>query len=84
MTFNGIFSQPARFVKGFWKPAHDYVLPKDPQMKLRYLEYIANLTLGMEKTSLPVIVPHGPNYRRYSVVRKSIRKPDIRFEEGLQ
>ncbi|KOB74001.1 Uncharacterized protein OBRU01_09668 [Operophtera brumata] len=60
LSFNGVFSQPSRFVDGVWIPASDYMLPKDPQMSLKYLEEMAELTMNLGKTELPKIVSFYP------------------------
>lgn len=60
LNFNGVFSQPSRFVNGEWIPASDYMLPKDPQMSLKYLEEMAKFTMNLGKTELPKIVPYYP------------------------
>lgn len=60
LTFKGIFSQPSRFVDGFWVPAADYMTPKDPQMNLMHLQEMAEYVMNLENTELPKIIPFNP------------------------
>ncbi|XP_013200156.1 putative malate dehydrogenase 1B [Amyelois transitella] len=60
LTFEGAFSQPARFKHGEWRPAKHFPLPKDPNMNLKYLEDIANLMMTLKKTDLPKLNPYTP------------------------
>lgn len=60
LTFNGIFSQPARWTGKEWVPASDYMLPKDPYLKLPYLQYMAETIMKLKKEELPPIVPFNP------------------------
>lgn len=60
LTFDGFFSQPARYVDKTWKPASDYMLPKDPQMKLSYMEQIANKMMTLKPKELPIVNEYSP------------------------
>ncbi|KAH9634512.1 hypothetical protein HF086_016600 [Spodoptera exigua] len=60
LHFDGIFSQPARFVDGRWKPATDFLMPKDRQMKLPYLIDMAKLVMKMQPNDLPEIQQYYP------------------------
>ncbi|XP_028165444.1 putative malate dehydrogenase 1B [Ostrinia furnacalis] len=60
LQFKGAFSQPARLVNGVWTPASDYLLPKDPQIKLPYLEDMAKYVMDLKKGDLPKVIPFYP------------------------
>ncbi|XP_075971427.1 putative malate dehydrogenase 1B [Anticarsia gemmatalis] len=60
LHFDGIFSQPARLVNGEWVSATDYLLPKDPQMSLYYLEKMAVMIMQLQRDALPPLVPYYP------------------------
>lgn len=73
LNFDGIFSQPARFVDGRWEPATDFLMPKDRQMKLPYLIDIAKLTMTMAPEDLPEIhqyVPCSCKQKTYTIKEK--------------
>ncbi|KAG7308036.1 hypothetical protein JYU34_006676 [Plutella xylostella] len=55
LTFDGVFSQPAHLINGVWQPVRDYMTPKDPHMKLPYLQYIAELSMKFQEKDLPKI-----------------------------
>ncbi|XP_038223196.1 putative malate dehydrogenase 1B, partial [Zerene cesonia] len=57
LHFDGYFSQPCHYVNGKWKPAKQYVLPKDHQVNIKYLEDIAKLCMKLQKNDLPPIIP---------------------------
>lgn len=79
MNFNGVFSQPSRFENGFWKPASDFMLPRDPQMKLTYLEVIAHMAINLDQTAIPQIYPCYPIYKKPKRVKA--RKHDVVFSK---
>lgn len=60
LHFDGVFSQPARFVHGYWETASDYLMPLDREMKLPYLEKLAEYTMNLGPTDLPPLVPYQP------------------------
>ncbi|XP_059056633.1 putative malate dehydrogenase 1B [Achroia grisella] len=60
LTFSGAFSQPAHFVNGEWTPASNYILPKDPQMNIKYLQQMAEIVMKMNKNELPKLIPYFP------------------------
>lgn len=60
LTFHGIFSQPARWTGKEWVPASNYMLPKDPYVKLPYLQNMAEIMMKLKKGELPPIVPFYP------------------------
>ncbi|CAK1598539.1 unnamed protein product [Parnassius mnemosyne] len=59
LFFNGVFSQPARCIDGYWQPAADFMTPKDPQMNVVYLAQLAEKIMCFKKMELPVIVPYN-------------------------
>ncbi|XP_031768230.2 putative malate dehydrogenase 1B [Galleria mellonella] len=58
LTFNGAFSQPAHFVDGEWTPAADYMLPRDPEMNIQYLQQMAEIVMNLNKMELPKFIPY--------------------------
>ncbi|KAJ0178953.1 hypothetical protein K1T71_005728 [Dendrolimus kikuchii] len=60
LHFPGVFSQPSRFVDGEWLPAREYMLPKDRQLKLPYLEEMAYFVMKLGKSDLAPIIPYYP------------------------
>lgn len=58
MKFDGIFSQPARYLKNTWIPAADYMMPDDPYIKLNYLDSMAQMCMSMKKGDFPKIKPY--------------------------
>lgn len=59
LTFNGVFSQPAKFKDGFWQPASGFMAPKDAQMGLSYLEQIAKQMVILKKGELPELTSYN-------------------------
>lgn len=57
LHFEGIISQPSYILDGQWVPASEYMLPKDRQLKLKYLEEMANFVMKLGKYDLPPIIP---------------------------
>lgn len=55
-----MFSQPARFINGRWEPATDFLMPLDREMKLPYLEEMANVVMHLGPDDLPPIEPYFP------------------------
>ncbi|XP_045765449.1 putative malate dehydrogenase 1B [Maniola jurtina] len=60
VNFDGYFSQPAHLVNGEWKPASHFILPKDPQIKISYLEQMAKIIMNLERTDLPQLIEYTP------------------------
>ncbi|XP_047528986.1 putative malate dehydrogenase 1B [Vanessa atalanta] len=60
LTFKGVFSQPAHLVNGEWRPASNYMLPKDPQVKIQYLQQIAEIAMKLKKSDLKQVVTYTP------------------------
>ncbi|XP_063377490.1 putative malate dehydrogenase 1B [Cydia fagiglandana] len=60
LQFDGAFSQPAHYVNGKWLPADNYLMPKDPEMKLPYLEDMARLCMNMQQGTLPKVESYTP------------------------
>ncbi|CAG4991576.1 unnamed protein product [Parnassius apollo] len=81
LTFNGVFSQPVRYVKGYWQPAADFMTPKDPQMNILYLAQLAEKIMCFKKKELPVIVPYNPCtcLRKKDKDHENIRKKKTTF-----
>ncbi|XP_062526165.1 putative malate dehydrogenase 1B isoform X1 [Bombyx mori] len=72
LKFKGIFSQPARFVNGHWLPAEDFLLPRDRQMKLCYLDKMAEFVMTLNRNSLPNIIPRNFCFCKTQVLKKKI------------
>ncbi|XP_072939761.1 putative malate dehydrogenase 1B [Epargyreus clarus] len=53
LSFDGFFSQPAHFVGGEWKIANTFLMPRDPQINILYLEEMARLCMQLGKHDLP-------------------------------
>lgn len=70
LTFNGILSQPARWTGKEWAPASNYMLPKDPYIKLPYLQNIAETMMKLKKGDLPPIVPFYPCSCKQKLIHK--------------
>nr|XP_034829947.1 putative malate dehydrogenase 1B isoform X2 [Maniola hyperantus] len=60
LNFDGYFSQPAHLVNGEWGPASHFMLPKDPQMKISYLEQMAKIVMSLKRTDLPQLIEYTP------------------------
>lgn len=75
LNFKGHFSQPARFDGDKWVPAGDYLLPKDPQMSLNYLQEMADFTMNLKKGELPEICKYYP----CTCKRKHFKKKNVWF-----
>lgn len=70
MNFDGVFSQPSQFVNGEWVPATNFLLPRDCQMKLPYLEQMAEFCMHLKQHELPKIVPHYPCTCKPKLIKK--------------
>ncbi|XP_050669891.1 putative malate dehydrogenase 1B isoform X2 [Leptidea sinapis] len=57
LSFDGCLSQPAHLVNGTWRPAGDFMLPKDKHINITHLQDIAKLCMKLEKKDLPELVP---------------------------
>ncbi|CAH2105353.1 unnamed protein product [Euphydryas editha] len=60
LTFSGVFSQPACLLNGEWRPASHYMMPRDPQVKISYLQEIAKIVMTLKKTDLQQVVAYTP------------------------
>ncbi|XP_013139061.1 PREDICTED: putative malate dehydrogenase 1B [Papilio polytes] len=60
LSFDGVFSQPVKFTGGFWQPACDYLVPKDPHMNILYLADMAKKIVNLRKSELPKIDSYIP------------------------
>ncbi|XP_045446910.1 putative malate dehydrogenase 1B [Melitaea cinxia] len=60
LTFNGVFSQPACLLNGEWRPASNYMMPRDPQVKISYLQEIAEIVMTLKKADLRQVVTYTP------------------------
>ncbi|CAB3236730.1 unnamed protein product [Arctia plantaginis] len=70
LKFDGIFSQPARLVNDEWVPASDFLLPKDSQINIYYLEEMAERIMKLQRTDLPPLVPYYPCYCKPKRIKK--------------
>ncbi|KAM3961000.1 putative malate dehydrogenase 1B [Aphomia sociella] len=72
LTFKGVFSQPAHCIDGEWIPVSNYMLPKDPQMNLKYLQQMAELVMKLDKSELPNINPYYPCTCKRKYTKKNV------------
>ncbi|CAD0197253.1 unnamed protein product [Chrysodeixis includens] len=70
INFDGLFSQPARFIDGTWVPAADYSKPKDPGMKLPYMVQMAKYVMTLKPGDLPPVVPYFPCTCKSKTIKK--------------
>lgn len=70
LNFDGVFSQPARFIDGKWVPATDYSKPRDPEMKLPYMVQMSKLVMSMKPDDLPPVVPYFPCICKTKAIKK--------------
>lgn len=62
LDINAVFSQPCRLIDGKWWPAQEHPLPRDKEMKLPYLQFIAHTILkAHQKGSLQSMFPNEAN-----------------------
>ncbi|XP_049870291.1 putative malate dehydrogenase 1B [Pectinophora gossypiella] len=73
LTFNGAFSQPCRLYGREWRPAKEFYMPRDLQVKLPYLEQMAEIVMKFHKKELPPLEQYYPCACR----RKYYKKKEV-------
>lgn len=58
MKFDGVFSQPARYENDGWVPAADYMMPRDSNIKLDYLDSMAIMCMTLLRGAMPKVKPY--------------------------